>query len=163
MKIRPAGTIASVFVAATMLQCTEGHEKVASTEVKAPVKPSATYRDTLELPPFSAVFYRPDSLQLQKIRALTGEQVFTSSMHEYESQVNYATRFLKTDRKDIHVYATDRARFLLFKNKNKIYTIDLDHYDPVGLFVFDGKKAPAPMDMMNVETQVNEYFRNDSP
>ena len=163
MKIRTAGAMASMFIAATMLQCTEGHKKVATTEVKALVKPSATYRDTLVLPPFSAVFYRSDSLQLQKIRAVTKEQVFESSMHEYDSQVRYASQFLKTQRSDIHVYTTDHARFLLFKNKNRIYTIDLDHYDPVGLFFFDGKKAPALMDMMNVETQVNEYFSNDSP
>jgi hypothetical protein len=122
-------------------------------------KPSSSFTDTLVIVSPSVVFYKPDSLQLEKIRQATDQQVFRGSMHEYRYQVRNARIFLKEHFSSIPVMETKQYRFLLFKTKGgTAHLIDLDTSDPVGMYVFDAKKPPLPVDMTNVDTQVFDYF-----
>ena len=126
----------------------------------ATVKPGSSYRDTLVIKGRAALFYEPDSLQYEKIRAVTEPGVFESTMHEYEYQFRNAKRFLKASWPQLPVTDIKNTRFLRFQTavKDSFFVIDLDSRDPCGLYVFDGRKAPAQLDMMNVETQVAHYF-----
>ena len=124
-------------------------------------KPPSSFKDTLKINAAAAVFFEPDSLQLQKIKVVTGDPVFKSSMHEYRYQEKNARSFLKTHWSHLKIIDARNVRFLLFYKKNsEVATIDLDNQDPCGMFVFDGTRAPLLVDMMNVETQVPVYFSN---
>jgi hypothetical protein len=124
-------------------------------------KPPSSFEDTIRINTAAAVFFQPDSLQLQKIKEVTSEPVFKSSMHEYTYQAKNAHNFLKAYWPHLKIIDARNIRYLLFykKDSGKI-TIDLNKQDPCGMFVFDRTKAPLLIDMMNVETQVPNYYSN---
>lgn len=138
----------------------EEAQKTNAGLTRQPGKPPATYQDTLTIGFPAAVFYHADSLQLQKIKELTGERLFEAQMHEYFFQMRNARMVLNRERKHIKLAEAKNVRFLLFiKNNKDAVCIDLDtKNDPYGLILFDGKKNPTLIDMMNIETQLNFYF-----
>lgn len=152
--------IALLTVACNNSPAKEDSKKNNTNSVVQPGKPPATYQDTLTISFPAAVFYHADSLQLQKIKALTGEGTFEAQMHEYFFQMRNARIVLNRERKNIKTAEAKNIRFLLFiKNNKDSVCIDLDtKNDPYGLFLFDGKKEPGFIDMMNIETQLNFYF-----
>lgn len=159
------GTILLPSLVILIASCTnspvkEKPEKATVESNKQPGKPPATYQDTLTIRFPAAVFYHADSLQLQKIKALTGEATFEAQMHEYFFQMRNVRIVLNRDWKHIKTAEAKNARYLLFiKNNNDSVCIDLNaKNDPYGLFLFDGKKDPGFTDMMNIETQLNFYF-----
>ena len=84
------------FYSCTNSTVKEKEEKpAAGINKNVPSKPPATYQDTLKIDLIAAVFYSPDTLQLQKIKDITEEKVFESQMHEYFYQMRNARMVLK--------------------------------------------------------------------
>ncbi len=128
------------------------------------LKPGSTSNDTLVISKAAAVFYQPDSIQREKIKAVTGDKIFESTMHEYFYQTRNSKIYLKKNRPALEIIDTHDARFLLFRKKDgSIHIEDLNLHDPSGLFLFDGVHNPALVDMMNIETVVPRYFVNNNP
>lgn len=127
---------------------------------KQPVqKPPSSFEDTLKINTASAVFYQPDSLQFQAIKAVTDEQVFKGSTHEYIYQTRNAHKFLKTYWPQLKIVDAKNVRFLLFEKEDNTTTlVDLNKQDSYGMYVFDLQQQPLLIDMMNVDTQVPGYF-----
>ena len=123
------------------------------------IKPGAGNHDTLNIERAAVVFFQPDSLQLQKIKSVTAEQVFESSMHEYAYQIRNGHIYLNENWPKLNIIDTRNARYLRFikKDGTDIY-IDLDTKDPAGMYLFDGIKDPKPADMMNIDTEIPVYF-----
>lgn len=122
-------------------------------------KPSSSYNDTLKINIPAAIFYEPDSLQFLAIKAVTNDQVFKGSTHEYIYQIRNARKFLKKYWPHLKIIDARNVRFLLFQKKDKSQAIiDLNKLDPYGMLVFDSKQQPLLIDMMNIETQVPDYF-----
>src|SRR5438477_9819935 len=46
-------------------------------------KPPSSYSDTLIINSTAAVFYSPDSVQLEKLRSITDKGAFDANLHEY--------------------------------------------------------------------------------
>ena len=124
-------------------------------------KPLHTYQDTLTIDVPSAVFCHPDSLQLDEIKQLTDSMVFIGSMHEYFYMMRNARMVIKKTWPGLKITEAKHYRYLLFiKKDGSKECIDLDKYNDIyGLFVFDGKKSPQLVDMMNIETQVSFYLK----
>jgi len=125
-------------------------------------KPGSSFHDTLQVNFAAAVFYEPDSMQLEKIRAVTERRIFDGSMHEYFFQRRNAHLFLKEHWPSIRIIDTKHIRYLHFVRSDKASElIDLDQMnDAYGIFVFDPKKKAMQLDMTNIETQVPQYFTN---
>ncbi len=123
-------------------------------------KPPSSFSDTLIIDSPSAVFYYPDSLQLEKIKGTIEKNAFASEEHNCFYQMRNARTVLKKFWPQIRVIETSRTRFLLFIKKDKIQTlVDLNSKgDMCGLFLFDGKKEPELADMMNIDTALGFYF-----
>jgi hypothetical protein len=123
-------------------------------------KPATNFHDTLRVESIAAVFYSPDSLQLQKIKSLTDTGVFEGVMHEYDYLSRTAHSIIKKDFRQIHIIEAKNVRYLLFITADKKQScIDLDrNYDPYGLYVFNRQKAPQLVDMANTETELGFYF-----
>jgi hypothetical protein len=134
-------------------------------EVKATVpetiqKPGSSFNDTVLVQPFSAVFFEPDPLQLEKLKAISDSGIFGATMHDYFFQTRNAKNFLQQFKPMLKVVPVKEARFLLFcKTNNAASVVDLDKYEAKGMFVFNGIKDPVLIDMTNVETQVSDYFK----
>jgi hypothetical protein len=86
--------------------------------------------------------------------------IYKSLIHEYYYQMLTARTLLKRNWPALKIIESKRNRFLLFiKKDNTRECIDLDtKNDTHGLFVFDGKKTPVPVDMTNLETGVSSYL-----
>ncbi|HEY6503816.1 MAG TPA: hypothetical protein VIZ28_07580 [Chitinophagaceae bacterium] len=123
-------------------------------------KPASSYPDTIIINSPSAVFYTPDSLQLEKIKAITEPAIFESTMHECFYQMRNSRIVLKQYYAGIRIIEVKNARYLLFTRQNgKKEYIDLDaQNDPCGIILFDTRKAPRPADMTNIETELGFYF-----
>jgi hypothetical protein len=123
-------------------------------------KPPGSFNDTLFISNVSAVFYNPDSLQLDKIKALLKKEIYETETHNCFFLMRNARIVLKKYWPKIHVMETRTNRFLLFQKADKKTTcIDLNlHGDMCGIFLFDGKKDPELADMMNIETALGFYF-----
>ena len=132
------------------------------TSAKFLRKPPASYTDTLIINFPAAVFYQPDSIQLSLIKAQTDSMSFDGNMHEYFYQMRNARIVLKKTWPGLTIIESTKNRFLLFIKKNNTpECIDLDtKNESHGLFVFDGKKTPLPVDMTNIETEISFYLKN---
>lgn len=166
--MRLQNTVTLIVIAVLFYSCSgkvqqsnERHTTIRKS--KAFTKPGSTYQDTLVVAGPAAVFYAPDSLQLNKIREVTEHWVFEGSMHEYDSQIKNSHRYLKSDWPQIKIMEAKNVRYLRFIKANKSsYLVDLDKRgDVYGLFVFNEKKDALQVDMMNVETQVSDYFNRN--
>lgn len=149
----------------SLLACQDQNRNVQEKNIQAsdsiPVnKPGTESMDSLMIPGNSAVFFEPDSIQLEKIRSVVEPGVFEATTHEYFYQQRNARIFLTRDWPSIKIINTKSHRFLVFERPGgKNETIDLNRLsDSHGMFVFDGKNQPRLLDMMNVETQVADYF-----
>ncbi len=123
-------------------------------------KPPSSFSDTLKISSPTAVFYNPDSLQLQKIKEITPKNNYETDVHTCFYLMRNARIVLKKYWPQIHIIETSANRYLLFiKTDKKKTCIDLNNKgDMCGLFLFDGKKEPELADMMNIDTALGFYF-----
>lgn len=124
-------------------------------------KPVASFQDTLRVDFPAAIFYQPDSLQLEKIRTITDPSVYDATMHEYFFQMKNARRSIIRDWPELRIVEAKNIRFLFFRGKGDDSSyIDLDtSNDPYGLFLFHPSKKPHVADMMNIDTELGFYFK----
>ena len=147
--------------------CTNNKENntKAKTETPSPdkpkLKPGSTYHDTLKVKNLSAVFFKPDSIQLNKMKGITDSIVFISMQHDCFFQMRNSSIIIKKYYPQVKTIEAKKVRYLLFEMKNGAKEIiDLDsNYDPCGVYLFDGIKKPVLADMPNIETALGNYFR----
>lgn len=133
-----------------------------STRGLSTKKPPSSFTDTLFITGFSAVFYNPDSLQLEKIKAANPNNVFESMVHDCYFQMRNARMVLKKHWPSVKIIETSRNRFLSFIKDKELgsSTVDLNtNGDMCGLYLFNGTKAPLVIDMTNIETGLADYFK----
>ncbi len=124
------------------------------------VKPPSSFSDTLLITTAAAVFYNPDSIQLQKIKLIYQPNIFESVTHENFYQMRNARIELKKYWPRLRIIETSKARYLLFLKADKSFTlIDLNTISDIsGIYLFDPKKEPLLIDMMNVDTALGFYY-----
>jgi len=147
--------------------CSEISKKNNQQEVKSPEKkhliikkPASSFNDTIIINTKSAVFYNPDSLQMEKIKEVNEKAIFDMITHDCHYQMQNARMVLKEYWPQVRIIETSKARYLLFvkADKSKI-CIDLNNKNDIcGLFLFDRKKDPVLADMPNINTELGFYF-----
>ncbi len=160
--------IAFILVILFNLSCTMAPSNPTSNTVvnnqenDARQKPSSSFNDTIIIRVTAAVFYNPDSLQLDKIKVVTDKDIFESNVHDCFFQIKNAQIFLKKYYPAVKIIEVKNARYLCFiKDSGEKEYIDLNtKNDACGLFIFNGKKAPLLVDMTNIETELGFYFSN---
>jgi hypothetical protein len=170
MKARPIYclAVAFVFVCCTLivgLACKQkpaNSKKETTKEAKKQAKPPSSYQDTLHIETPAAVFYYPDSIQLEKIKSLTDPQVLDGSIHEYYYLQKNARKEVGIFDNRLPIFDAKNVRFLLFINNGKIDTcIDLDtRNDAFGMFISTPLKKPHSVDMANIDRELSAYFGN---
>ena len=124
------------------------------------IKPASTSRDTLYINVAAAVFYSPDSLQLEKIKSAMDSGAFAANMHEYDNLFRTSREIIKTHYPQLRIMEAKNVRYLSFITaKGKQECIDLDTiYDPCGVYIFDRKSKPLLTDMATIETNIRFYL-----
>jgi hypothetical protein len=123
-------------------------------------KPPSSYGDTVLINSESAVFYNPDSLQMEKIKSVNEERIYATITHDCYYQMQNARNVIRQHWPRITIIEVIKARYLLFVKKDKTkMCIDLNAKNNIcGLFLFDPKKDPEPADMPNINTSLGFYF-----
>ncbi len=124
-------------------------------------KPPSSYHDTVIIQSRCAVFYRPDSVQLEKIKTVNEKMVFESLMHDCFYQMRNARLVIERYKPKIHIVEVTNARWLIFARKDhRRKTIDLDSINDIcGIYLFDSDREPEQIDMMNIDTELGFYFK----
>lgn len=155
-----------LFLVAALMSCSGQQQqknkdsKEIVTQKQSGKKPPSSYSDTIIIHPPAAVCYNPDSLQLEKIKNITDTSVFESMLHDCFFQQRNSRKVLKEYYPYVKIIDISNIRYLVFEKLNgeKEY-IDLDtKQDPCGIFLFDGRKSPQLVDMMNIDTELGFYF-----
>ena len=123
-------------------------------------KPPGSFSDTLYVNFAAAIFYNPDSIQLEKIKAITDTMVFQSIIHDCFYQMRNSRNILRQNWPNIRIVEISNVRYIFFKQaggRNEIIDLDAQN-DPCGIFIFDGNKKARLADMMNIETELGFYF-----
>ena len=152
-------------IVVTLFSCNDSPEQSPSNKttdhVKGKItKPPRSSPDTLIIDSPTAIFYFPDSLQLQKAREIMDRVRVENEEHDCFYQRRNSLAVLKKYWPKIQIIETTSSRYLLFKKKDgKVVVIDLDTKGEMcGMYLFDGKKDPELTDMMNIETALGYYF-----
>ncbi len=124
-------------------------------------KPPSSFHDTVTIRTRSAVFFHPDSLQLIKIKTVNEKMIFESLIHDCFYQMRNARLVIQRDWPDIQITDISKIRWLNFirpDGKKKI--IDLDAVNDIcGIYLFDPVRDPERIDMMNIDTELEFYFK----
>lgn len=155
-----------VFLALLLSACSQapGNKKNHQTKIEPqaiPVKkPSGSFNDTLKITSPAAVFFQPDSLQLQKIKSVTAPNTFEATMHEDFYLLRNAHIVLKKYYPHLKIIEAHNVRYLLFIKADKsVECTDLDTKAAFsGLFIFSPKKLPELVDMANIDSELGFYF-----
>jgi hypothetical protein len=125
-------------------------------------KPVSSFNDTIIIDSKSAVFYSPDSLQMEHIKAVNEKSIFAMIAHDCFYQMQNARMVLKKYWPGIQVIETSKARYLLFEKADRTkICIDLNNKNDIcGIFLFERKKLPVPVDMPNIDTALSFYFKD---
>jgi len=153
--------IPALIVAAFTSGCMQQSENKIRETAAHHQKPPSSFRDTLMVNEEAAVFYNPDSLQLQKIKQENRPDYFESMQHESFFQQRNARIVLHQHWPAIRIIETSKARWIGFlkKDGSRVY-VDLDtKNDMAGIFLFGTQKDPLLIDMMNVDTELSNYFK----
>jgi len=154
------------FALLTGLSCSDASRQKDQPETKienkehGKNKPPGSYSDTLKIETPAAVFYTPDSLQLEKIKAINDSMQVESMNHECFYQMRNSRKVLNQYYPQVKIIDLRKMRYLLFeKTGGEKECIDLDSInEPCGMIISDRKKKAELVDMTNIETQLGFYF-----
>ena len=123
-------------------------------------KPPSSFGDTVVIDRESAVFYYPDSLQMEKIKSVNEKRVYDMITHDCYYMMENARNVLRQHWQRIRIVEVIKARYLLFIKKDKSKTIiDLNAKNDIcGLYLFEPQKDPELADMPNIDTSLGFYF-----
>ena len=116
--------------------------------------------DTVVLKEKAVLFFRVDTLQLQRIQQKTLEMVYDSSARECVSVTNNARLALRANWQDLKEIDNKGARYLMCVRSDKS-RICIDMNAPgelCAIYAFDPSKDPQPVDMQSVEQSIRNYF-----
>jgi hypothetical protein len=157
-----------IMIITLSFSCSQSPEKNTNEAKKnqisrAPIikKPPSGFNDTVIINNPSAVFYNPDSLQMEKIRSVNETNVYATITHDCFYQMQNARNVIRQYWPRIRIVEVVKARWLLFvkADKSRVY-IDLNSKNDIcGLFLFDPEKDPEPADMPNIDTFLGFYFK----
>jgi hypothetical protein len=159
-----SGMMAFILFACSCSQSPEKNNQQVKKDPtpKPPIvkKPPSSFNDTVFIDRKSAVFYNPDSLQLQKIKSVNEERVYATITHDCFYMMQNARNVIKQYWPHIKIVEAIKARYLLFvKNDKSRICIDLDTKNDIcGLYLFDPKKNPELANMPNINTSMGFYF-----
>jgi hypothetical protein len=135
----------------------------AAVQNRIAPKPGSSFDDSITADPPVAVFFQPDSLQLEKIKAVNSRTIFVNLTHDSYYMMRNARQVIQKYWPRIRILETSTHRWLVFrKSHDTARCIDLNKISDIsGVFLFDGTKDPILVDMPNIDSQLWFYFGRD--
>lgn len=133
--------------------------KVDTLQKQLVTKKLVLDKDTLTIDTKSAVFYQPDSLQMEKRMKAVGEENFRAGADDYIYYVNTSVEYL--EKQGLPVLDAKNKKYLKFvMADNKVQLIKLDTLEELwGMYLFDPKQKPYYADITLIEEDFKNYFK----
>ena len=123
-------------------------------------KPPSSFDDSLLIHSNSAVFFQPDSLQLEKIKSVNEKMVFESLIHDCFFQMRNARLVIQKYWPEIQIVESSKFRYLVFLKANSHQIIDLNTVNDIcGIYLFDSLRNPVRINMTNIDSELGFYFQ----
>lgn len=115
--------------------------------------------DTLAINTKSAIFFQPDSLQMEKRMKQAGEDEFRAGADDYIYYINISAAYL--EKQGLPVIDAKNKKFLKFLfADNSFQLVKLDTLpDLWGMYLFDPAKKPLYADIIEIENDYKSYFK----
>lgn len=115
--------------------------------------------DTLTIDRKAAVFYQPDSLQMDKRMKEVGEADFRAGADDYIYYINTSAEYL--EKQGLPVLDAKNKKYLRFVlGDRKTQVIKLDTLEELwGMYLFDPKKKPCAADITMIEDEYKSYYQ----
>lgn len=115
--------------------------------------------DTLTVGSKAAVFYQPDSLQINKRMKEVGEADFRAGADDYIYYINTSVEYL--EKEGLRVFDAKNKNYLKFVLADKrVQVIKLDTLQELwGIYLFDPKKKPYVADITIIEDEYKSYYK----
>jgi hypothetical protein len=159
----------AMIVALFVLSCQHKPRTTGNDQPGENIKPTAPYKkpasgfsDTLLIRGSTAVFFNADPVQLGKIKAAMEKMQYESDVHDCFFQAKNARSVISAYWPGVKVAEARNCRFIYFvKDNGTSHLLDLDmKNDMCGLILFNGIKDPGLADMTNIDTFLEQYFRD---
>lgn len=155
-----------LLVITLLYSCSETGKQNSSAQIESykldsiRKKPGSSFSDTITIDYPAAIFFNPDKLQLEKIKAVTDTMIFESMTHDCFYQMKNTRNTIKKNWPGIKILEVRDARYLELKSSDGSREwLDLDAYnDACGIFLFDRQKKARLVDMTNIDTELDFYF-----
>jgi len=143
----------------TLISSADTTLKVDTLKEQTAVQPSPLHSDTLIIDRQAAVFYQPDSLQMEKRMKEIGEADFRAGADDYIYYVNTSVEYL--EKKGLPVLDAKNKKYLKFVLTDKQdQVIKLDTLEELwGIYLFDPKKSVYAADMTIIEDEYKSYYK----
>ena len=147
------------FLLSILLSCNQKRNTFAVKETNQPIKIPSSFNDTFVICTPAAVFYGPDSLQLEKMKVAISPGEFGATQHEFFYLQKNARNLIREFNPALPVLEVMNKRYLLFAANGVVDTcLDLNNYfDAYGLFLYQPAKMPHLADMANIDRELAMY------
>ena len=129
--------------------------------VKSPIESQASSSgsDTLTIDKACAVFYQPDSLQMEMRMKQVGQDEFRQGADDYIYYINTSAEYLES--KGLPVIDAKNKRYLKFVSRNgQVQVIKSDTLAELwGMYLFDPKKKTYAADITMIDEEYENYYR----
>lgn len=134
-------------------------QKIDAIQKQFASKKLSSESDTLTINTKSAVFYQPDSLQIEKRMKESGEEAFRAGADDYVYHVNTSANYL--EKQGLPVIESKNKKYIQFIMKDKkVKLIKLDTLPELwGMYLFDPMKMPHYADITLIERDYKSYFK----
>ncbi len=103
-----------------------------------------------------ALFFGPDSIQIEKLKAGNEEEFYTAA-DDYLFYIAQTREYI--DSTDLVNKTTDKNIFIFIKNNGDRKILKSNSTDNIwGLYFFDGVKDPMPVDVVDAHEDYKNYF-----
>lgn len=143
----------------TLISSADTTQKDDTLKEQMALQPSPLHSDTLIIDRQAAVFYQPDSLQIEKRMKEVGEADFRAGADDYIYYVNTSVEYL--EKKGLPVLDAKNKKYLKFVLTGKQHQfIKLDTLEELwGIYLFDPKKSVYAADMTIIEDEYKSYYK----
>jgi hypothetical protein len=143
----------------TLILSADTTQKVDTLTEQIALQQSPLHSDTLMIDRQAALFYQPDSFQLEKRMKEVGEADFRAGADDYIYYINTSVEYL--EKEGLPVLDAKNKKYLKFVLTDKQYqVIKLDTLEELwGIYLFDPKKSVYAADMTIIEDEYKSYYK----